>query len=38
VLTVENRHGGKNIHSISEEQLQKMAFKYKVVLLPASEK
>lgn len=33
VVTVENRHKGKNIHNISEEQLQKMAEKYKVVLL-----
>ncbi|MBP6334450.1 MAG: AAA family ATPase [Bacteroidia bacterium] len=34
VLTVENWHGGKNRHQISEEQLQKMAAKYKVKLLP----
>lgn len=33
VITVENRHGGKNIHGISDEQLEKMAGKYKVVLL-----
>jgi len=32
VVTVENRHHGKNIHDISEEQLEKMAAKYKVVL------
>lgn len=32
VVTVENRHGGKNIHAISEGQIQKMAQKYKVVL------
>ena len=32
VLTVENRHGGKNIHHISEDKIQKMAAKYKVVL------
>ena len=32
VLTVENRHGNKNIHHVSDEQLQKMAAKYKVVL------
>lgn len=32
VLTVENRRGGKNIHAISDEQIQKMAQKYKVVL------
>lgn len=33
VLTVENRHKGKNIHTISDEQIQKMAQKYKVVLM-----
>jgi predicted kinase len=33
VLTVENRHKGKNIHNISYDQLKKMAEKYKVVLL-----
>ncbi len=33
VLTVENRHNGRNIHGISEEQLQKMAEKFKVKLL-----
>jgi predicted kinase len=33
VLTVENRHGGKNIHHISQNQLVKMAEKYKVVLM-----
>lgn len=32
VFTIENRHGGKNIHDISTEQLKKMAEKYKVVL------
>lgn len=32
VVTVENRHGNKNVHSIDDEQLQKMASKYKVVL------
>lgn len=32
VVTVENRHGSKNIHAVSDEQLQKMAAKYKVVL------
>lgn len=36
VLTVENRHSGKNIHNISQEQLQKMAAKYQVKLLPES--
>lgn len=33
VLTVENRHGSKNIHHISEEQIQRMAAKYKVRLI-----
>lgn len=33
VVTVENRHNGHNIHNISREQLEKMAEKYKVVLL-----
>lgn len=33
VLTVENYHGGKNIHAISDEQVRKMAEKYKVRLL-----
>lgn len=33
VVTVENRHSGKNIHAVSGEQLKKMAEKYKVVLL-----
>lgn len=32
VITVENRHNGKNIHQISPEQINKMAKKYKVVL------
>ena len=32
VLTVENHHGGKNSHGISEEQIGKMAEKYKVKL------
>lgn len=32
VCTVENRHKSKNIHHISDEQIQKMAEKYKVVL------
>ena len=32
VLTVENRHGNKNIHGISDDQLKKMAIKYKVML------
>jgi predicted kinase len=33
VLTVENHHGNKNLHGIPEEQLKKMAEKYKVKLL-----
>ena len=32
VVTVENRHGNKNIHQVTNEQLRKMAEKYKVVL------
>ncbi len=32
VITVENRHKGRNVHEISDEQIQKMAEKYKVVL------
>ena len=32
VLTVENRHGGQNIHGIATAQLEKMAAKYKVTL------
>jgi predicted kinase len=32
VITVENRHGNKNTHGVSDEQIQKMAAKYKVVL------
>lgn len=32
-VTVENRHGGKNVHEISDEQLAKMAAKYKVALM-----
>ena len=34
IVTVENRHGGKNVHRITDEQLQKMAAKYRVVLIP----
>ncbi len=34
VITVENRHGGKNSHGISFDQLKKMAAKYKVELMP----
>lgn len=33
VLTIENRHGGKNTHDVSDEQLIKMAEKYKVMLM-----
>jgi predicted kinase len=33
VLTVEKYHSNKNIHNVNEEQLQKMASKYKVKLL-----
>ncbi len=33
VVTVENYHQNKNIHDVSEEQLQKMAEKYKIKLL-----
>ncbi|AOP36116.1 AAA family ATPase [Leptospira tipperaryensis] len=33
VLTVENYHKGQNVHSIEDEQLLKMASKYKVRLL-----
>lgn len=33
VITVENRHGGENIHNIGKEQLNKMAANYKVKLL-----
>lgn len=33
VVTVENRHKGQNIHAIGEDQIRKMAEKYKVVLL-----
>ena len=32
VVTVENHHGTKNIHGIAQEQIQKMADKYKVRL------
>ena len=34
VVTVENRHGKTNIHNITQEQLQKMASKYRVQLIP----
>lgn len=32
ILTVENYHESENIHSISKEQIQKMAEKYKIKL------
>ena len=32
VITVENRHEGKNVHEIPLEQIKKMAGKFKVVL------
>ncbi|MCW3103763.1 MAG: ATP-binding protein [Bacteroidetes bacterium] len=32
-VTVENRHGGLNTHGITDEQLEKMAAKYKVKLV-----
>jgi predicted kinase len=32
VVTVEKRHSGKNVHGVTEEQLRKMAEKYRVVL------
>lgn len=32
VVTVENRHKGKNLHGIQDDQLRKMAEKFKVVL------
>lgn len=34
VITVENRHAGNNVHGITNEQLKKMAEKFKVILLP----
>ena len=33
VVTVENRHGSKNMHKISDQQLRKMASKYNVKLM-----
>jgi len=33
VLTVENYHGNKNVHDISDEQIKKIASKYKVKLI-----
>jgi predicted kinase len=32
VVTVENRHGGANTHGISDDQISRMAGKYKVIL------
>ncbi|XDD46156.1 AAA family ATPase [Leptospira sp. WS39.C2] len=32
VVTVENRHGGINIHQIPEDQIEKMKAKFKVIL------
>ena len=32
IVTVENYHGHQNVHEVSDEQLQKMAEKYKVKL------
>jgi len=33
IITVEKHHNNKNIHNISQEQIEKMATKYKVKLL-----
>ena len=32
-VTVENRHNGTNKHGVSDEQLKKMAEKYKLILM-----
>ncbi|EMY62182.1 AAA domain protein [Leptospira terpstrae serovar Hualin str. LT 11-33 = ATCC 700639] len=32
IVTVENRHGGNNVHQIPEEQIEKMKAKYQVFL------
>lgn len=32
IVTVENRHKGKNVHDVSDEQIRKMAEKYRVIL------
>lgn len=32
VLTAENRHGSNNVHGVTDEQLEKMAAKFKVKL------
>lgn len=36
IVTVENRHKGTNIHRVSNDQLKKMAEKYRIQLLPSS--
>jgi predicted kinase len=36
IVTVENRHGGSNVHGVTDEQIKKMADKYHVVLSPES--
>ena len=37
VVTVENRHEGLNVHEITNDQLKKMAAKYRIQLLPSSQ-
>jgi len=37
VVTVENRHNGKNNHGVTNEQLLKMAANYNVSLMPLNE-
>ena len=37
IVTVENRHGGSNIHGVSGDQIKRMAEKYKVVLFADNE-
>ncbi len=32
VMTMENRHGGMNVHGVTDEQLERMREKYKLVL------
>lgn len=36
VLTLENRHGGKNIHGVTDEQIKKMGEKFQVKLFSVS--
>lgn len=36
VVTVENRHGSGNVHAVSDEQLGKMAAKYRLCLIPGA--